>query len=499
MKRQSLVLLAVAFVAAGAAGCFKDPVSSLRGGPATMVLDAQSIYVAAGDSVNVQAQVKDNSGNVLAETDAVWSTGSAAVAVVRKDTTTEPGNFETRGIIRGVVTTGGVTNVTVTSRGVTGTVRVVVTPPTLAGTQVSVKGTASADTVVVPGSLGPPPTPPDTVAYTAGDTLVIDGTSVLQFDTSQATAYISGPAGVTPGIIVSKTPTELQVAFLAGAAGKVIVTHLLMVTGNAAVGNIVIDSLIGDSVAMARQRFGALQVSMSPNNAKLGDTITVTAPAGLAISPTSKVVLGNRGIATSDTMWVVGRTASTISGFAKRGGTGTVTLTNVLWGAVPIASISSANPVAIDSIASDFSAHGTQATAATMTIPAANVDTVYGTISPTGNANDFWTFTTTAAHIITPSLAWFGDGNPYTSGAPDAGKLAATVDLDMMVCSVAAGCDENSGADFAHDLMAGAAAVANMPETGSTPSEAAGQYWVAVLTSTLGNYSVGYRLIVKLQ
>jgi len=488
MKRQSLVLLAVAFVAAGAAGCFKDPVSSLRGGPATMVLDNQSVFVAAGDSVNVQAEVKDNAGNVLAETDAVWSTSSAAIAVVRKDTTTEPGNFETRGIIRGVITTGGVTTVTVTSRGVTGTVRVVVTPPTLAGTQVSIKGPVSADTVIVPGSVGPPPTPPDTVAYTAGDTLVVNGTNVLQFDTSQVTAYISGPAGMTPGIIVSKTPTQLQMAFLAGAAGKVIVTHLLMVTGNPAVGNIVIDSLIGDSVAMARQRFGALGVSMSPNNGNLGDTITVTAPAGLAFSASTAVLVGNTLIATSDTMWVLTRSASTITGFAKRGGALPVTVTNLLWGTVPIASISSAAGVSIDAVASDFPAATSEGTARLLTIPANDTAIVYGSTPPAGET--FWTFTTTASHVIFGSVAWFGSGNPY--GPPL--STTNTDDIDMLMCNAATVCDESG-----NDLTGFQAASTAQPEKFTTGSALpAAQYWIGVYDFN-APYSIVYQLTVVLK
>ena len=82
MKRQSQVLLAVALVAAGAAGCFKDPVDSLRGGPAVMSVSQSAVYLKTGDSTTVVAYLKDNAGNVLAATGVTWTTGDPAIAVV---------------------------------------------------------------------------------------------------------------------------------------------------------------------------------------------------------------------------------------------------------------------------------------------------------------------------------------------------------------------------------------------------------------------------------
>ncbi len=287
MKRQSLVLLAVAFAAAGVAGCFKDPVSGLRSGPTIVNLDHTSIYVAVGDSTVVTATVTDNGGNVLPETDAVWTSGDPAVAVVRKDTTAViPGDYFTRAFIRGVLSTGGITNVTIQTRGLTATVRVIVTPPQIPAAQHSLSGGPSADTVIVPLQIGPPIVPPDTVAYTAGDTLTINGTGFLNFDTSKVAVYVAGVAGSFPGYVFAKTPTQLQVGFLTGASGRVWVKNLLMVTGDTSVGTQPLDSLVtADSVLIARLRFkGAIT--------QLGDTMTIQAGTGQTFTASTGVTFG---------------------------------------------------------------------------------------------------------------------------------------------------------------------------------------------------------------
>ena len=132
MKRQSLVLLAVAFVAAGAAGCFKDPISGLRNGPTILNLTESSVYLAFGDSTSLTSTLQDNSGNVLPETDATWTSADPTIAVARKDTTQViPGNYFTRGFIRATAALGGITNVTVVTRGVTAAIRVIVYPKLL--------------------------------------------------------------------------------------------------------------------------------------------------------------------------------------------------------------------------------------------------------------------------------------------------------------------------------------------------------------------------------
>ena len=139
MKRQSLVLLAVAFVAAGAAGCFKDPVSGLRNGPAVLDVNQSRVVLKSGDSTAVIAYLKDLAGNTLAATGVTWTSGNASIAVVNvpvdangNPTPPIPANAYTRANIRGVDSvSGGETTVIVSSRGVADTIRVVVTPKKL--------------------------------------------------------------------------------------------------------------------------------------------------------------------------------------------------------------------------------------------------------------------------------------------------------------------------------------------------------------------------------
>ena len=329
MKRQSLVLLAVAFAAAGAAGCFKDPVSGLRSGPSILAVDHTSIYVLAGDSTTVVATIQDNGGNVLPETDATWTSADPAIAVVRKDTTQViPGNYFSRGFIRGVAALGGVTNVTVATRGLSVTIRVIVIPPLLPS-GFAVTGAAVADTVVVPAQAGPPPVPAQTVAYTAGDTLTVNGTAFLNIDTSAVTAYVTGQAGKTQGYIISKTPQQIKVVFTSGAAGKVIVTHWKYVSGLTAVGTQPLDSLIlKDTIAIARIR-------MRGTVAQAGDTVTVTLPAGFAFTSGATFFLG------SSKAFVISQTASTAQLLSRVDFNGGITINgvtfagNTLTGLVP--------------------------------------------------------------------------------------------------------------------------------------------------------------------
>jgi hypothetical protein len=588
MKRQSLVLLAVAFVAAGAAGCFSDPVSSLRNGPATLSLDHQAVYLKTGDSVAVVAEVKDDQGNVFPASDAAWTVDDQSIAVVREDTAAVPAEYFTRGFIRGVTPTGGWTTVTVTARGLTSTIRVVVLPANVTASLVSLTGTATTDTAIIPASPGPPPTPPDTIVYSAPDTLVLSGTSFLNFDTSAVAVYTTGPAGTSEGFVFAKSPTQISVVFSAAAAGKVVVKNLLAVTGNANVGTIAVDSLIADSMSLSRVRFagtisqlgdtmtinagggesftsattvsfgtaGAIllsqtasqlnvlspvaytgqvnvnkvtfgtavvntiatnaatpysmnaavfpqgNVTMSPNNARLGDTVIVTAPSGLSFvtsgsaSARSNVILGNTASPTSDTAWMLSRTASTLKVFAKRGGGGNLTVTNLMLasGSV-IPKLTTPAGVTIDSVASDFPISTTQATATMLTIPANDTAVIYSSIPPAGTV--YWRFTTTAAHDVDGNLSWFGSGCPYGAygycADTPANSTAQTEDLDLLVCNVADACD-----DYGNDLGANAAATISQPEVMSITALPAGQYAVGILGFNV-DYAIVYRLTIILK
>jgi len=592
MKRQSLVLLAVAFVAAGAAGCFSDPVKPLRSGPTILSVDHSAVFVHAGDSTAVTATILDNGGNVLPETDASWTSANTAMAVVRKDTTVIPGNYLTRAFIRGIDSiSGGWTSVIVATRGVADTIRVTVLPAKLNKTLVATAGATLTDTVLVPFNPGPPAVAAKAITYTAKDTLVLTGTSIISFDTSRVAVSIATSNGTAKGFVVSKTPSVVKAVFQTGAAGHLMVNHVISTPGNSLIGAIAIDTLIGDSVAVAPWRltpaFGASVVqagdtmtitagtnetftsstlvtftgpsdsvgpvdtaivmgqtgttinvlaprtragfrvtvrsvqmagaasvgtitfdslktndlaysmtgatfpsaNVSVGGGKLGDTITITAPAGLAFDPAASIALvGNTTVNTSDTAWILSRSAGTIKAFARRGGGSPVTVTNLKLpggGAIPALTTPTAFP--IDSVASDIAFSQTQGGAIVLTIPASDTLVTYGTTPPAGNS--YTTFTTTATQAIRATALWFGSGNPYGSGT---NTTKYTEDLDLLLCNAATKCDE-SAADLAN--FAGATTV--NPQTLNVAALPAAQYWINVAGFNVG-YSILYKLTVIL-
>jgi hypothetical protein len=129
MKRQGKVLLAMAIVAVGAAGCFTDPTKDLQTGPSLLTLDHSYSYLKAGDSVTVTGQVKDKQGNIYPVTGATWTATNTAVVTVRQDTTLIPGNYFTRAFIKGAALTAADSSlVTLTIGSLSDTLKVVVHP-----------------------------------------------------------------------------------------------------------------------------------------------------------------------------------------------------------------------------------------------------------------------------------------------------------------------------------------------------------------------------------
>jgi len=101
MKHLSSIVLAAAVVAAGAVACFKDPTSSLRNGASHILLTRSSVFLNVGDSLAVQAEVKDDQGNTFDVPDAAWTTSNATVAVVNADVSKViPLNVFSRAFIR---------------------------------------------------------------------------------------------------------------------------------------------------------------------------------------------------------------------------------------------------------------------------------------------------------------------------------------------------------------------------------------------------------------
>ncbi len=599
MKRQSLVLLAVAFVAAGAAGCFKDPVGNLRNGPSGFTVDHSAVNLRTGDSTAVTAYLLDDAGNQLAVTGATWTSLNPAVAVVRMDTTQAiPGAAYTKGFIRGVDSTnGGWTNVIVTSRGVADTIRVTVIPAKLVASHVAFAGPALTDTVISPPNALIPGDTAKYYGYTASDTLILNGSSTISYDTSKVGAQVATTNGASKGIVVYKTPSQVKVMFQTGTAGKLTVFGMLLTPGNAKIGTIAVDTINGDSIAVAPIRIGPAtfglsaavannvltvtsagtasfidsthaefddaaaaiiaqtpttismfsaaaatasdgvtlynvkmagdvtvgtvtldsvsttalsytlspavlpnaNVVISPNNAKLGDTLTITAPAGLEFSATgavSQALAGNVTIPTSDTAWNISVSTGTLKVLPKRGGSGRITVTNMVLpvaGAVPF-SLTTPTAVAIDSVNSDIAVSQTQAGALALNIPANDTAVVYGTALPGalngGFAQSYWTFTTTAAHTIFGNVAWFGSGNPYSSGT---NTTAYTEDLDMLICNTATVCDESAA-----DLANFAAATTSQPQKFTVAGLPAAQYWINVAGFNV-KYTIIYQLTVILE
>jgi hypothetical protein len=124
MKHLSSIVLAVALVAAGATACFKDPTSSLRNGPSRIELTRSTVNLTVGDSISVQAVVKDTLGNTFDAGDAVWTSVAPAIAVVHPDTSQIiPFNSYAKAFVRAV--SHGQTYVKVTSRGITDSLKVI--------------------------------------------------------------------------------------------------------------------------------------------------------------------------------------------------------------------------------------------------------------------------------------------------------------------------------------------------------------------------------------
>ena len=126
MKRLSPIVLAVVLIGAIATACFDDPTSSLRNGPARFDLSRSAIFINVGDSLSVNAGVKDEQGNVFSAAGTTWESADPAVATVRVDDIVIPNNAFSRAFIKGVAAGG--TFVRIASQGVRDSVRVTVLP-----------------------------------------------------------------------------------------------------------------------------------------------------------------------------------------------------------------------------------------------------------------------------------------------------------------------------------------------------------------------------------
>jgi hypothetical protein len=257
MNRHSVRLLVAALAATGLAGCFDDPTSSLREGPGALDVSRSSIVIANGDSVQVDAYVRDAQGNPLPATGATWTTDLASVAVVALAAVQPPGDGSTRAFIKAANPVGAATYVRVTVRGLTDSIRVVSLPAVLPAGAVTVVGAASADTV-------------GATAFTAGDTIEVRlPVSTLTFNQGASVVRV----GTATAYTLFRADTLLRVLSRGPVNGPITVTNIIY-AGASGTGAIEMDSLVTtDQVQAARARFrGTISVT--------GDTVSVTATGG---------------------------------------------------------------------------------------------------------------------------------------------------------------------------------------------------------------------------
>lgn len=275
MKRHRKSGLAVAaLVVLGVAACFDDPTSSLREGPALLSLNRTSVTVRFGDSVAVEATLRDAQGNPLSPAGITWTSADPNVAVVNLDAARPiPGDAFSRAIVRGAAANGGVTTVTVSAQGQTASFRVLVLPAALNGT-VAVTGTPRADTIVI----NRPGLPPLVTVINRGDTLVITPPSGVTFSTTSSVVRL----GAQVAQLLRRTADTLKVFARLPFAGRPEVTNLTFV-GNAETGPVSIASLtMPDSIQVSRARFrGTVTV--------VGDTIELAAGAGSGFATNASV------------------------------------------------------------------------------------------------------------------------------------------------------------------------------------------------------------------
>jgi hypothetical protein len=167
MKHLSSIVLAVALIAAGATACFKDPTSSLRNGPNRIELSRSSLFVNVGDSISVQAEVKDAAGNTFDAADAVWTSSVPAIIAVNKAAVTVPFDAFSRAFVKALAP--GLSWVFITTRGLTDSVQVYGLPLTFNGT-VTHATSSMRDTITIAASatLGFTASGADSSAVTVG-------------------------------------------------------------------------------------------------------------------------------------------------------------------------------------------------------------------------------------------------------------------------------------------------------------------------------------------
>ena len=324
MKRQRVRIATAIVATAVLSGCFDDPTSSLRNGPAELRLSRTSAIVPVSDSVLVEANVVDEQGNILTAEGATWTSDDPAIAAVDLAATQLPANGSSRAYIKGVASLGGITTVRVTIRGVSDSVRVIALPNVLFGATglAVVTGTPTPDTTaagIIGGCAG---ANAGVECFSAGDTLTVTAATGTTFDPASSVVTLGGVATQ----LLSRTSTTIKALANRAHNGRVTVTNVTW-TGNATTGDILLTSLdTPDSIKISRVRMrGTVTVTASalgPNT-----EMKITPGPGTTFSTTagalSTVVLG--GVPAV----ILQRTVDSIKVFATAPYTGGVKVTNI--------------------------------------------------------------------------------------------------------------------------------------------------------------------------
>ena len=340
MKRQR-VRIATAIVAAAAlSGCFDDPTSSLRNGPAELRLSRTSAIVPVADSVLVEANVVDEQGNILTAEGATWTSDDPAIAGVNLAAQQLPANGSSRAYITGVASLGGITTVRVTIRGVSDSIRVVALPNQFFGAAgvAVVSGTPTADTTgagIVGGCAGANAGE----CFVAGDTLTVTAPAGTVFDAASSVVTLGG-LGTQ---LLSRSASTIKVFAHRGYKGRVTVTNVTWL-GSATTGDILLASVdTPDSVTLARAR---MRGTVTVTNSALGNNteMKITPGPGTTFrtaAPLTTVIFG--GVPAT----ILQRTADSIKVIATQDYTGGVRVTNINQGALVFDSLVSGAAVTI--------------------------------------------------------------------------------------------------------------------------------------------------------
>lgn len=536
MKNLGKAAFTVGALAVVAAGCFSDPTSDLRGGPDRLTLSNTVVVQRVGETDQIDIQVKDQQGNSLPFGAPTFTSLDPTIATMAPlpDPTlvTVPGNTLFKSVLTAL--SSGTTRIVVTADGVSDTVTVFVLPVTsgsatvgaslfgpaseltitappntsfnttgatstvsfglAAGTITSL--TAGTITVVSPINYTGPVTVRNMVTVTQDvDSIVIPSVTIAAATNPGTMVVSAGPLG--PGTLLTLTPptggtfsaTASTVTF--GATAGIILTRTATqievispsaYTGPVTVSNITVNGVLMHplpSATNATVAAAAFPGTFSNGGGAMVDTVVINSGASATFAATSAVTINGAAA------WIISNSGTVIRAIARRGGTGSIAVTNVIVGGVTIPSLISAATLTVSTTVSgepnepaNDAPAGTPIVITGATAAAPNVR--FGTIDDGGGAgdlDDFFTFTITGTRTVVLNLQFFGTG---------AGG-GTNPDVDLLACNAACSAFLPGGT---------AGATAGNPEVITLTGLAAGTYNVWVNGWDTGTATFAYRLQV---